>query len=92
MGLGCQPNAQYPTWRTSVSLFVWNLPLALSSFGDPASNYATAGIALEIMGSPKYYKLEILFWGGGSICPSEANIFGLNGLFCILMRTKWLHT
>jgi len=47
-----------------VSLFVWNLPLALSSFGDPAINYATAGIALEIMGSPKYYsKLEILLGG-----------------------------
>jgi len=64
MGLGCQPNAQHPTRRTRVSLFVWNLPLALSSFGDPAINYATAGIALEIMGSPKYYsKLEILLGG-----------------------------
>jgi hypothetical protein len=30
---------------------VWNLTLDLSGMGDPASSYATAGIALEIMGS-----------------------------------------
>jgi hypothetical protein len=53
MGLGCQPNAQHPTWRNRVSLFVWKLTLTLSSFGDPASSYATAGSALKIMESPK---------------------------------------
>jgi len=25
MGLGCQSNAQHQTWRTRVSLTVWNL-------------------------------------------------------------------
>jgi hypothetical protein len=25
MGLGCQSNAQPQTWRTRMSLFVWNL-------------------------------------------------------------------
>jgi len=60
MGLGCQPNAQHLAWRTRVSLFVWNLTLPLSSFGDPAISYATAGTAVKIMGSPKYdNKLEI---------------------------------
>lgn len=74
-----------------MSLSVWNLALALSGFGDPTSSCATAGIALEIMESHKYYsKLEIPL--GGSICPSEANSFGLNGLFCTLMKTVWLHT
>jgi hypothetical protein len=50
MGLGCQPNAQLPT---RVSLFIWNLTLDLSSLGDPGSSYATAGIALEIIGAHK---------------------------------------
>jgi hypothetical protein len=50
-GLGCQPNAQPPAWRTRVSLLVWNLTLDLSGFGDPASSYATASIALEIIGA-----------------------------------------
>jgi hypothetical protein len=45
-GLGCQPNAQPLTWRTRVSLLVWNLTLYLSGLGDPASSYATTGIAL----------------------------------------------
>jgi hypothetical protein len=61
MGLGCQPNAQPPTRRTRVCLFVWNLTLNLSGMGAPANSYATAGIALEIMGSHKpsrHYKAE----------------------------------
>jgi hypothetical protein len=78
MVFGCQPNAQHPNWRTRVSLFVWNFTLALSSFRDPASSYATPGITLEIMGSPKYYKLEIPV--GRNICPSETNSCGFNGL------------
>jgi hypothetical protein len=36
-----------------VSPFVWNLTLDLSDKGDPTSSHATAGIALEIMGSHK---------------------------------------
>jgi hypothetical protein len=72
MGLGCQPNAQPPTWRTRVSLFVWNPTLALSSLGDPSSSYATAGIALEIIVSPKpHYQDKVETPSGGSIGPSE---------------------
>jgi hypothetical protein len=36
-----------------VSLLVWNLTLDLSGLGDPASSYATAGTALEIIGEFK---------------------------------------
>jgi hypothetical protein len=38
--LGCQPNAQPPTWRTRVSLLVWNLTLDLSGLGDPTTSTA----------------------------------------------------
>jgi hypothetical protein len=51
MGWGCEPNAQPPAWRTRVSL--WNLTLDLSGMGDPVTSYATASIALEVMGSHK---------------------------------------
>jgi hypothetical protein len=44
-------HAKPPTWRTTVSLFVWLLPLDLSSMGDPTSSYATAGIALRVSGA-----------------------------------------
>jgi hypothetical protein len=47
------PNPQPPTWRTRVSLLVWNITLDLSGLGDPASSYATTGIALEIIGECK---------------------------------------
>jgi hypothetical protein len=57
-GLGCQPNAEPPTWRTRVSLLVWNLTLDLSGLGDPASSYATAGIALEITGARKPHRQD----------------------------------
>jgi hypothetical protein len=51
---GCQPNAQPPTWRTSVSLFVWLLPLDLSGLDAPNSSYATAaGVALRVSGALK---------------------------------------
>jgi hypothetical protein len=46
------PNPQ-PGGPGCLSLFVWNLTLDLSGMGDPANNYATAGIALEIMDSHK---------------------------------------
>jgi hypothetical protein len=39
-----------------VSLLVWNLTLELSGLGDPASSYATAGIALEIIGTRKPHR------------------------------------
>jgi hypothetical protein len=68
MGLGCQPNAQPPTWKTRVSLFVWILTLDLSSLGDLTSGYATAGIALDIIGSrmPHHHgKVVTPSWGGG---------------------------
>ena len=49
MGWGCQPHAQFPTWRTRVSLLVWVITFDLSGKGDPTSSYATAGIALRII-------------------------------------------
>jgi hypothetical protein len=45
-----------PAWRTRVSLLVWNLTLDLSGLGDPASSYATAGTALEIIGARKPHR------------------------------------
>jgi hypothetical protein len=36
-----------------VSFFVWNLNLDLSGLGDPASSYATAGLALGFIGTCK---------------------------------------
>jgi hypothetical protein len=68
MGLGCQPNAQPPTWRTRVSLFVQILMLDLSSLGHITSGYATAGVALNIIGSHKplhHGKVETPSGGGG---------------------------
>ncbi|KAG8297953.1 PIH1 domain-containing protein 1 [Homalodisca vitripennis] len=51
---GRQPNAQPPTWRTRVSLLVWLLPHEdLSGKGGPTISYATAGIALEVVGACK---------------------------------------
>jgi hypothetical protein len=48
-GVGFQPHAQPPAWRTRVSLFVWAITFDLSGLGDPASSYATAGLALWII-------------------------------------------
>ena len=42
------PTPNPPTWRTRVSLFVWVITFDLSGLGDPASSYATAGLALRI--------------------------------------------
>jgi hypothetical protein len=50
---GCQPHIQPPTWRTRVFLFVWLLPLDLSSLSGATSKYATAGIALRVSGALK---------------------------------------
>jgi hypothetical protein len=36
-----------------VSLFVWNLTLNLSDLRDPASSYATVGLALGFIGTRK---------------------------------------
>jgi len=35
---GCQPHGQPPTWRTTVSLFVWVIILDLSGMGGPTSS------------------------------------------------------
>jgi len=43
------PSTQPPTWRTSVSLFIWVLSFDLSGKGGPTSSYATAGVALWII-------------------------------------------
>jgi hypothetical protein len=44
-----------PTWRTSVSLFVWLLPLDLSGLGSATSSYATVGIALRVSVALKHH-------------------------------------
>ena len=49
MGLGCQPHAQPPTWRTRISLFVWVITFDLSGMGGPTSSYTTVSIALRII-------------------------------------------
>ena len=43
------PTPNPPTWRTRMSLFVWVITFDLSGLGDPASSYATAGLALRII-------------------------------------------
>ena len=48
-GVRSKPNAQPPTWRTRVSLFVWVITFDLSGLGDTASIYATGGLALRII-------------------------------------------
>jgi hypothetical protein len=37
-GVGCQPAAQPPTWRTRVPLIVWAITFDLSGKGDPTSS------------------------------------------------------
>ena len=48
-GWGHHPHAQPPTWRTRMSLFVWVITFDLSGLGDPASSYATAGLAFKVI-------------------------------------------
>jgi hypothetical protein len=56
---GHQPHVQPPAWRTSVSLFVWLLPLDLSGLGGSTSSYTTASIALRVSGAlkPHHYNM-----------------------------------
>jgi hypothetical protein len=59
---------------------VWNLTLDLSGLSDPASSYATAGIALEIIGARKHHrhdKAETPPWAGGVVisCSEKAYIY-----------------
>jgi len=68
-GVGSYPHAQPPTSRTSVSLFVWAITFDLLGLGDPASSYATAGLALRIIWPHKphhYVKAEIPAGGNNS--------------------------
>jgi len=66
--MGRWPIDPTPTWRTSVSLFVWVLSFDLSGKGGRTSSYATAGIALWIIAPCKppypakdaFVKVEIL--------------------------------
>ena len=68
---GSGPSTQPPTWRTSVSLFVWVLSFDLSSNGGRTSSYATADIAFWIIAPCKppylakdaFVKVEILQGG-----------------------------
>jgi hypothetical protein len=39
----------FPRVGSSVCLFVWVITFDLSGLGDPASSYATAGLALRII-------------------------------------------
>jgi hypothetical protein len=54
-----------------VSLLVWNLTLDLSGLGDPASSYATAVIALEIIGARKPHRHD-----KADTPPGGHNLFG----------------
>jgi hypothetical protein len=54
-GWACRSHAQSPTWRTRVSLSVWVITFDLSGKGDPASRYATAGVALGILWPRKHH-------------------------------------
>ena len=54
-----------------VSLFVWNLTLALSGFGDTASSNATAGITWDHGVTQVLQQIGDSIGGGGSVCPSE---------------------
>ena len=60
-GWGRYPHTHPPTWRTRVSLSVWVITFDLSCLGDPASSYATTGLALRIIWPHKphhYVKVE----------------------------------
>jgi hypothetical protein len=58
-----------------VSLLVWNLTLDLSGLGDPTSSYATAGIALEIIGTRKLHRHKAETPPGGFV-DTTINKFG----------------
>jgi len=48
-GVGCQPHAQPPTWRTRMLLFVWDIIFDRSVMGGPTTSYATTSIALRVI-------------------------------------------
>jgi hypothetical protein len=69
-GMGLQPHAQPPTWRTRLSLFVWVITFDLSGMGGPTSSFATAGLTLGILWPRKphhYAKVETPSGGWYSI-------------------------
>ena len=65
MGWGCQPHPQPPTWRTSVSLYVWVVAFDLSGMVRPASSYATTNIPLRIISPRKTHQSIIHPEDGG---------------------------
>jgi hypothetical protein len=80
------PMPNPPTWRTRVSLLVCNLTLNLSGLGDPASSYATVGIALEIIGARKPHRHKAETLPGG-----QKSIKTVNN-FCFLFKMPYLWT
>jgi hypothetical protein len=75
-----------PNLEDQLSLFVWFLPLDLSSMGDPASIYATTGISLRVsralkphhndkVETPLVGKLsQCMFLFPGPLLPSDSDI------------------
>jgi hypothetical protein len=52
--MGCRGTILVPGHHTGkVLLLVWYLPFDLSGLGGPTSSYATAGIALWVIGTHK---------------------------------------
>jgi hypothetical protein len=95
---GCQPHAQPPTWRTRVSLFVWVITFDMSGMGDPASSYATAGIALRIIWprKPHHYVKVYLRWGLITLTPVKYKLVSsvISRLSVVFLRLfmRQLHT
>jgi len=73
MGLGCQPHALPPTWRTRVSLFFWAITFDLSGMGGPTSSFATANISQDHLTKqvpPLHFSMDT-FGGGAFICRND---------------------
>jgi hypothetical protein len=89
-GWGRQPHAQSPTWRASVSPFIWIITFDLSGMSDPTSSYATAGIPLRIIWPRKpHHCVRVgIPTGGGSITIREytatRSVTILNPSFCFV--------
>jgi hypothetical protein len=86
-----------------VSLFVWVIIFDLSDLGDPASSYATAGLALRIILPHKphhYVKVEAPSGGGvDQQMPECVHVPSLHGLtadahidvmYCFLSRAVFM--
>ena len=79
---GAGPSTPLPTWKTSVSLFVWVLSFDLSWKGGPTSSYTTAGIALRIISPRKppypakdaFLKVEIPQGGRSKIAQNSFEV------------------